>query len=197
MAIWLFIVPFTLAAALPGAAQGALIAQVLGRGGRDTVPFALGMVIGNAIWLMTAILGLSTLALRFVVGFLVVKWLGVAYLLFVAWKLWTSPVGTETATAPSERGLIAGIFLSLGNPKAVVFFGAVLPHAFDMTSLSMSGVVLILLLGVVIDLVVQLAYLAAASRARVFIGSPRRMQAANRTAAGLLVGSATLIATRH
>ncbi|WP_414815835.1 hypothetical protein [Rhizobium sp. IY2] len=50
MSIWFFIIPFTLAAALPGPAQGALIAQMLTRGGRSTLTFILGMVAGNSLW---------------------------------------------------------------------------------------------------------------------------------------------------
>ena len=47
---WFFIIPFALAAALPGPAQGALIAQVLSRGGAASVSFLIGMVAGNAFW---------------------------------------------------------------------------------------------------------------------------------------------------
>ncbi|HVH43702.1 MAG TPA: LysE family translocator [Labilithrix sp.] len=196
MSIWFFVVPFALAAALPGPAQGALIAQVLSRGGKATLPFVFGMVFGNVAWLLAAIFGLSALALRFVVAFIVVKWLGVAYLLVLAWKLWTSAPAAEEARAPSHRGLVAGTLLTLGNPKAVLFFGAVLPHAFDMTSLSISRIALMIALGLGIDLGVQLAYVAAAARARAFVRSPRHVKRVNRSAAGLMVGSAALIATR-
>lgn len=48
--IWFFIIPFALAAALPGPAQGALVAQVLTRGGGASIPFLIGMMAGNAFW---------------------------------------------------------------------------------------------------------------------------------------------------
>ncbi|WP_157934231.1 hypothetical protein [Microvirga ossetica] len=48
--IWFFIIPFALAAALPGPAQGALVAQVLARGDAASIPFLIGMVAGNAFW---------------------------------------------------------------------------------------------------------------------------------------------------
>ncbi|MBB4218565.1 threonine/homoserine/homoserine lactone efflux protein [Rhizobium sp. BK212] len=196
MSIWFFIIPFTLAAALPGPAQGALIAQVLTRGGRSTLTFILGMVAGNSLWLVAAISGLSALALRFEAAFVIVKWLGVAYLLFIAWKLWTSAPDGIQAQAGGKRGLLAGMLLTLGNPKAVVFFGAVLPQAFDLTALSVSQIAVIVALGLAIDLGVQVAYLMVAARARAFIRSPRQMRAVNRSAAGLMAGSAALIAMR-
>jgi len=47
------------------------------------------MLVGNAIWLALAALGLTAIAEKFQSVFIVVKWLGVAYLMFVAWALWT------------------------------------------------------------------------------------------------------------
>src|SRR4051794_31582358 len=116
--IWLFIVPFTLAAALPGPAQGALIAQALTRGSVACLPFVIGMVVGNAAWLLAAMLGLSALATQFEPVFVAVKWLGVAYLLFIAWKLWTASAttGNEPSLWPRNRDLLAGALLTLGNP---------------------------------------------------------------------------------
>lgn len=62
--IWLFAVPFALAAAIPGPALAALMGQLLARGPRASV--------------------------RFEVAFLAIKWLGIVYLVFVAYKLWTA-----------------------------------------------------------------------------------------------------------
>jgi threonine/homoserine/homoserine lactone efflux protein len=195
--LWLFVIPFAIAAALPGPAQGALIAQVLTRGGRATLAFIFGMVLGNAIWLCAAIFGLSALALRFEPAFVAVKWLGVAYLMFMAWKMWKAPAVTASAEPlKSKRGVVSGTLLTLGNPKAVVFFGSILPHAFDMTSLTGGEIALIVTLGIGIDLTVQTGYLAIASRARLIIRSPRHMRLVNRSAAGLMATSAGIIATR-
>jgi threonine/homoserine/homoserine lactone efflux protein len=193
--IWFFIIPFALAAALPGPAQGALVAQVLTRGGRSSIPFMAGMVLGNALWLSAAIFGLSALALRFEPAFVVVKWLGVAYLLFIAWNLWKAPV--QPVEADTEKtSLLSGALLTMGNPKAVVFFGSILPHAFDMTALTSTEIAVIMALGIAIDTSVQVAYLRAASRARGFIRSPRHMRVVNRSAAGLMATSAGVIAAR-
>lgn len=195
--LWLFVVPFLIAAALPGPAQGALVAQVLSRGGRSSIGFMLGMTCGNALWLLGAIYGLSELAMRFHTAFLAVKWLGIAYLLFIAWKLWTSPpVLAGPATGASSSGLLSGALLALGNPKAVVFFGSILPHAFDMTRLNGFDTALIIALGFGLDLLVQGVYLAVAAKARLLMQSSRRIRILNRGAAALMVSAAGLIAAR-
>lgn len=192
----LFIVPFAVAAALPGPAQGSLVAHVISKGAGSSFPFVAGMVAGNLIWLAAAIFGLSAIALRFELLFGAIKWLGVVYLLFIAWKLWNAPTATAEYQEMSTSGILPGMFLTLGNPKAVVFFGAVLPHAFDMTALSGAQVLLILLLGLAIDLGIQSLYLLAAARARHFVRSERGMRIVNRSSAGLMAGSAALIAAR-
>lgn len=194
--LWLFAIPFAIAAALPGPAQGALIAQVLARGGRSCLTFIAGMVAGNAAWLLAAIFGLSVIAMRFELVFEIIKWLGIAYLLFIALMLWRAPAEGVQGDGGGRSGLVSGALLTLGNPKAAVFFGSVLPHAFDLTALSGIEIGFIVVLGTLIDLSVQLIYLAAASRVRGLIRSPHGMRIVNRSAAGLMAGSAAVIAAR-
>lgn len=148
--------------------------------------------MGNALWLLVATLGLAALALRFEYLFIAVKWLGVAFILFIAWKLWSNNTAQpqEPPQRSASRGLLAGALLTLSNPKAVVFFGAVLPHAFDLTTLSWSEVIFITALGVGIDLSIQLAYLLAGARLKRAIQSPRAMRRLNRTSAGVMTGCA-------
>src|SRR5438876_4560997 len=119
--IAMFVVPYALAAAMPGAAQGVLIARVAAYGPKRSLSFAAGMVGGNAIWLLAAALGLAALAARFSILFSVIKWLGLSYLVWMAWKLWTT---TPDANGPpaqpaasGARGLLSGAALTLGNPK--------------------------------------------------------------------------------
>lgn len=194
--IWLFLVPFAIAAALPGPAQGSLVAMVLSRGKASALPFVSGMVFGNAVWLIAAIFGLAAIALRYETLFLAIKWGGVAYLLFVAWKLWSTPVMVEQEDRTKPSGFLAGAVLTLGNPKAVVFFGAILPQAFDLTSLSHLQALLIIALGVVVDFAVQCAYLKTAAKARRFISTPKQMRVVNRGAAALIACCAGLIARK-
>lgn len=194
--IWLFIIPFAIAAAIPGPAQGALIGQVVSRGGKSCLPFVAGMVGGNAVWLLLATTGLSALALRFEHVFIAVKWAGVAYLLFIAWKLWATNVSPIEAPAQrsASRGLLAGALLTLSNPKAVIFFGAVLPHAFDLASLTVSQALAITALGIAIDVTIQLGYVFMGMKIKGTIQSPKSMQRLNRVSAGLITGCASWMA---
>lgn len=197
----LFAAPFTVAALIPGPAQTALVARVLARGGRGTALFVAGMVLGNAVWLALAAFGLGAIAARLHPLFEAIKWAGVAYLVFLATRLWRAPVGAPVDAPPPRDirvpGLVAGALLTLGNPKAVVFFTAVLPSVLAVGSLSIRDYVEVAAVGLAIDVAVQSAYAVAAVRARGLFRSPSRLRAANRSAAAVLVASAAAIAARE
>jgi threonine/homoserine/homoserine lactone efflux protein len=198
--IWLFAVPFALAAAIPGPALAALVGQVLARGPRASVRFVAGMLCGNMTWLLTAIFGLSALAVRFETAFLAIKWLGIVYLVFVAYKLWTAaaavPPQVGAVAAAGRSSFLGGLAVTLANPKAVVFFGAILPHAFDLAALTALGVVEIAAIGLAIDLCVQSTYVGLAGWTRRALTSAHSLRIANRSAAAVMAGSAGLIAVR-
>ncbi len=78
------------------------------------------------VWLTFAVLGLAALAQAFHEVFLVVKYAGAAYLLYLAYKLWTAPatareVAAEEKTEHPAKLLLGGLAITLGNPKTIVF----------------------------------------------------------------------------
>jgi len=80
----------------------ALVARVIAKGFRDVFPFLLAMWIGEGIWLSLAVFGLAVVAQTFHFAFVVVKWVGVAYLAYLAWKMWTAPVEAREGEMPRE-----------------------------------------------------------------------------------------------
>jgi len=111
-----------IAAASPGPGIAAIVARVLGRGPRDAIAFSIGVALGDVVWLTFAILGLAALAQAFHEVFLVIKYAGAAYLLYIAYKIWTAPAVARDVTA-EERAehpaklLLGGLALTLGNPN--------------------------------------------------------------------------------
>lgn len=88
------------------------------------------------------------------------------------------------------------MLLTLGNPKAVVFFGAILPQAFDLSALTFAQATLIVALGVTVDFAVQCIYLTAAGKARSLVSTPAHLQLVNKGAASVICGCALVIARR-
>ena len=109
-----------MAAGSPGPSIAALVARVLSRGPKDVMPFLAAMWIGEGVWLTCAVLGLAAIAETFHAAFVAIKWLGVAYLLYLAWKMWFAPTQTGEETLPDARSgmklFFAGLTVTLCAP---------------------------------------------------------------------------------
>ena len=200
-ALLLFAGALFIAAASPGPGIAALVARVLGRGTAGAAAFTAGLAIGDVVWLGVAVAGLSALAQAFSGVFLVLKYAGAAYLLFLAWKLWTAPALRAEDVAPLRRDpswrlFLAGLAVTLGNPKVMVFYLALIPNLIDVAAITPLGFAELaaVLLGVLAA--VFGFYILLAARARRFLTSPRAVRAVNRTTGAVMAGAAVTVATR-
>lgn len=188
------------AAGSPGPSIAALVARVLAKGWRDVLPFLAAMWVGEAIWLALAVFGLAVVAQTFHLLFLVIKYLGVAYLLYLAWKMWTAPVAVAEGELPRERSagklFLAGMAVTLGNPKIMLFYMALLPTIIDLHDVSALGWAQLTLTMLAVLVAVDMAWALLAAQARRFLRSTRAMRAANRTGATIMVGAAAAIAAK-
>lgn len=198
----LFALAFALGALFPGPVQIAIVARVLARGRRGMAWYTAGIVIGNSCWLCLAALGLTAIAARFATLFLIIKWLGLAYLVFMGCMLWLQAARETDTTVPDtvETSQIAGFWsalaLELGNPKALIFFGAILPQVFDLASLSPAQLAAIVALQVSIDASVQYLYVSFAARLREVVRTSRQLRVVRRVAGTLMLGVAATMAAR-
>jgi len=198
----LFALAFSLAAMFPGPVQMIIVARVLSQGRRGMGWYIAGIVIGNACWLCLAALGLTAIAARFATLFVIIKWLGLAYLVFMGCMLWLQKVHEADVSALKTLGTghISGfgsaLALSLGNPKALIFFGAILPQVFDLSSISMAELVGIVALQVSIDVTIQCLYMSFASRLRRAIHTAKQLRLVRRVAGSLMLGVAATMAAR-
>jgi threonine/homoserine/homoserine lactone efflux protein len=189
------------AAGSPGPSVAALVARVIARGWRDVIPFAAAMWLGEALWLALAVYGLAALAEALHGAFLVVKYLGVAYLLYLAWKMWFAPV-TIHAESPaprpgsSVRMFLAGLAVTLGNPKIMVFYLALLPTIIDLAGITLLAWLELTCTMLVVLAVIDLTYIVLAARARRLFRSPRALRIANRASAAVMGGAAAAITTQ-
>ena len=198
-ALLIFAAALLVAAGSPGPSIAALVARVLARGHRDVLPFLAAMWLGEAIWLGLAVWGLAALAETFHAAFVALKWLGVGYLMLLAWKMWHAPVSTAAAGIPETspwRLFGAGMAVTLGNPKIMLFYMALLPTIVDLPRLSVFGWLELTTAMLVVLMAIDLAWVLLAARARRLLTSPRALRIANRTSAGLMAGAATAIAAR-
>src|SRR5262245_5526074 len=128
---------------LPGPGVTALVARVLSRGTHGAPAYIAGFVTGSLLWFTVAATGLAALASAFGTLFTAIRYAGAAYLMYLAWKFWTTPARPFEASDTSPDGrwslFLAGAAINLGNPKAVVFFLALLPTILDLDALTVVG----------------------------------------------------------
>ena len=188
------------AAGSPGPSIAALVARVIAKGFRDVFPFLAAMWIGEAIWLSMAVFGLAFVAQSFHLAFVIVKWAGVAYLAYLAWKMWFAPVDVRDEAMPRAespiRLFMAGMAVTLGNPKIMMFYLALLPTIIDLGQVTLVGWAELTLTMAAVLIAIDLTWVLAASQARRLLKSARAMKIANRISATTMTGAAAAIASR-
>ena len=189
-----------IAAAIPGPGITAIVARALGSGFRETFFMGLGLVLGDTIYLTAVILGLAFVAQTFTEVFLIIKIAGALYLGYIAWKLWTAGLLSTDVVAKKSNGagmaFLSGLLVTLGNPKTMLFYVALVPTLIDIGSIGLREYAMLLAGTFVVLLIVLVPYMLLAARARTFLKRPRALQILNRVAASILAGTAAFIAAR-
>jgi threonine/homoserine/homoserine lactone efflux protein len=100
------------------------------------------------------------------------------------------------AAPPSGTGVLTGLFVSLSNPKALVFFSAVVPSILPLQHLSLGDFALLILASSLTFVLVFGAWAVLAAKARAVLGKAANRRAINRGSAVLIAGSAVAVAAR-
>jgi threonine/homoserine/homoserine lactone efflux protein len=182
----------------PGPGVAATVARGLGTGTHNAFGYITGFVLGDIVWFTIAATGLAALATQFETAFTVFKYLGCAYLLWMAWKIWSTPVAATEVDAKAFaqgqwQGFLGTFTLTLSNPKVIVFFLSLMPLVVDVKDITfMSYVSMATTMAVVCGTsIFTVLYLATQAR-RVF-RSPIALRRINRTSAGLMAGAAVVV----
>ncbi|KVE32760.1 LysE family translocator [Burkholderia sp. TSV86] len=196
----IFAAALLIAAGSPGPSIAALVARVLTNGLRDILPFLAAMWLGEVIWLTCAVAGLVALAHAFALGFLALKFAGIAYLMSLAWKMWFAPADAPSDVLPSAssplRMFLTGFAITMGNPKIMVFYVALLPTMVDISHVGVVAWFELTLTLLAVLITVDFAWALLATRARRLLTSRRAVKAANRASAAAMAGAAIAIAAR-
>jgi threonine/homoserine/homoserine lactone efflux protein len=196
-----FCAVYVLAVATPGPGIAAIVARSLAHGLKGAPAFIAGFVIGDLAWFAIAATGLAALAKTAATLFVAIKWAGVAYLLYLAWKLWTAPAERVEVTDQDRnqhgwRAFMASLMLTLANPKAILFFLALLPTVIDLGSMNAARFLEISAAIVVLQPCVLGTYALLAAKARQLFTTPKAVRRLNRSSGAAMAGAAIVVATR-
>lgn len=176
----------------PGPVWLALMARALSGGFAAAWPLAIGVAVGDVIWPLVAILGVSWILSVFDVFMVVMRW--VACGVFVTMgalliKHARAQISTDSRlTRPGLwPGFLAGLIAILGNPKAVLFYMGVLPGFFDLRAVTRWDVAAILAVSVAIPMLGNLMLAACVGQIRSIITAPQTLVRINVTSGILLI----------
>lgn len=186
------------AMASPGPGVFAVIGRALLLGWRANLTFIFGMMLGDLTWATVAMSGLAGVVGHYAGAFVILKLLGGIYLIYLGIRAWRAPVGAldeaHLTNQTGPRALAGGYSLTVSNPKAIVFYLAVLPVAVDLPSLTASDGLTVAAMIAGLLFCVMFGYSLACAQARSLFTDPKRIRMLNRGAGGLMVGVGVLVA---
>jgi threonine/homoserine/homoserine lactone efflux protein len=175
----------------PGPVWVALTARALSGGFASAWPLAVGVVLGDILWPMLAILGVAWIVSVFDGFMTVMRYVAAGMFLFMGVMLIRhagATIGTDSRLTRPGRwaGFMAGVAVIVGNPKAVLFYMGVLPGFFDLTAITWLDVLAILAISCTIPLMGNLLMALSVDRARRLLTSPKALRRVNIVAGVLL-----------
>ncbi|MET0124928.1 MAG: LysE family transporter [Pseudomonas caspiana] len=164
---------------------------------------ALGLQIALAAQIAIVAAGLGAVLAASDMAFTLIKWFGVAYLVYLGIKQWRAlpaDLSEDSTIRPIGKPLaliVRGFLVNISNPKALVFMLAILPQFIDPNAPLLAQYLTIGATMVTVDMIVMAGYTGLASRVLRALKTPKQQRRMNRTFAGLFVGAAGFLATLH
>lgn len=199
----LFFIAILIFAITPGPGVFAVLARSLAFGVHRSLAMVLGIVISDIVYLLMACKGLSYIAENWSQLFTIIRLAGAAYLIYLGWKIWNTPVIFYLDEKPTNqandhiKSFLQGFLISASNPKVILFYLAFLPTFINLSSLTGSD---LLLMGFLTFAGLSLALIiiaAGAAAARHYFQSESALGRLNKTAGATMMGAGAFLASRQ
>lgn len=198
--LWLYAGAMLVLFLTPGPVWLALMARGLSGGFHAAWPLAVGVALGDMIWPLVAVLGVSWIVSTIDGVMLVLKWIAVAMFAMMGLLLIRNADHRITPDSRLTRpglwsGFLAGVLVILSNPKAILFYMGVLPGFFDLSGVTSEDVSAIVAISFLVPFLGNLTLAAFIGQARHWLTSPTALRRVNTTSGLLLIIVGILIAT--
>ncbi len=187
-------------ALIPGPGVLVVVSRTLSLGLRQGFITAAGIVAGDYVFILLALFGLAALAEVMGGLFIIVKYLGAAFLIWLGVSLVLSRrQKLSPAEVKSSGGLssfVVGLFTTLSNPKAILFYASFFPAFLDLSTVALQDVCMIFMVTTLAVGGVMCAYAYFSHKAKSTIHNAQRSSALTYGSGALLVGSGLFVAAR-
>ncbi|TFW00517.1 LysE family translocator [Oxalobacteraceae bacterium OM1] len=196
-----FLVTTAVVCLTPGPAALLVVAQGISNGWRGSYWAVAGIAVANAIYFALSATGIAALIVASGTLFSIIKWVGVAYLFYLAIAALRSKASALTVTADAThavgglRAFWQAVVVELSNPKALLYFVALLPQFIDPARPIGMQMLVFGLTTVGLDTIAYTLYGWLGSKTRRFTANARFVRASNRASGGLLMLAGAMMAT--
>lgn len=179
--------------AVPGPVWVALTARSLSGGMAAAWPLAVGVALGDLVWPLAAILGLSWIVSSYGDALSLLRWVAALIFLVMGIMLIRKPATAPDADSRLTRpglwaGFTVGLAAVIGNPKAILFYMGALPGFFTLETLTPVDIALIIAISALIPMAGNLGLALFLDRARQLLSSPENLRRMNLGSGILLIG---------
>lgn len=198
--VWLtFLMASFMVSISPGAGAINTMNSGMTHGVRSTFPTILGLQFGYGIQIFIVAIGLGAVLASSTSAFLIIKWLGVAYLIWLGIQKWRSSDSLDeirSEDGAQKKRFLKSVLVNLTNPKATVFLVALFPQFLSHSNASSYEFQLLLMGGTLlfVDVVVMFFYAVLASQFKKIVTSKSRVKLMNRIFGSFFIFAAFVLA---
>lgn len=201
LSVWVtYFIATILLSVSPGPGVFSSISSGLHHGFRLGLWNGVGMQAANVLMVIFVSLGLGALLLASETLFTLVKWAGVAYLIYLGIVTWRAPPKSFEEDRDDHETTARGVFMrgfwvNATNPKGIIFFAAILPQFIDVTRPQLPQYAIFALTTFAVDLVVMMGYTAVAAKVLRVMRDESRLKWVNRTLGGAFIAAGLALAS--
>lgn len=181
----------------PGPGTVAVMARGLGSGFSHAYAMGMGMVLGDLLYVLTAIFGLGFIANSLGGFFVIVRYMGGVYLLYLGFKIFFSNPSKQKIKSSSSKSylkdFVSGLMICLSNPKVILFYLGFLPTFVDLRNLTSTEIVTISLIVVILLMIVMFIYAYFSSMTKEAMKKPKTQRFLNRFAGSVMFGTGSIL----
>ena len=198
--VWLaYLIAGVILSVSPGAGAVNTMSNGMNYGFKRALVSILGLQVGLILLFVLVAIGLGALVAQSALAFSVIKWVGVAYLIYLGIMKFREQGAVDVKQLSDKPTSLFKIFnhallVNVTNPKSIVFLVALLPQFIDPNQAQGPQFLILGATSVIVDTLVMIGYALLATRLAFFIRSERHMRLQNRIFGGMFIGAGSLLA---
>ncbi|PVZ65700.1 LysE family translocator [Pelagibaculum spongiae] len=190
-------------AIIPGPTVILVVGQAISHGKKSVMPLVAGVLLGDFVAMALSLIGLGAILAASATLFMILKWFGVGYLIYLGIKTWREEPQLESTTfkgsSQSKLNMFKSSFLVTAlNPKDIVFFVAFLPQFVNSNSAALPQLLILMFTFLAVISITITSFAIFAGVVRHKIQSCQARKRLNRIGGGALIGAGVITSTmRH